>query len=63
MREHPDWTLISHIDDHCGREEPGSRNGFLLSSPSLPPIVALVVFSAAVVVGRFPSTRALRSST
>ena len=45
MREHPDWTLISHIDDHCGRKEPWE--------PPLHLIVALVVFAAVVVFYRF----------
>ena len=45
MREHPDWTLISHIDDHCGRKEPWE--------PPVHLIVALVVFAAVVVFYRF----------
>ena len=44
MREHPDWTLISHIDDHCGREEPWEAPAWVLDM--LPPIVALVVAAA-----------------
>ena len=44
MREHPDWTLISHIDDHCGRKEPWE--------PPVHLIVALVVFAAVVVFYR-----------
>ena len=41
MREHPDWTRISHIDDHCGRTEPWEPPAWVLDM--LPPIVALVV--------------------
>ena len=44
MREHPDWTLISHIDDHCGRKEPWE--------PPVHMIVAVVVFAAVVVFYR-----------
>ena len=43
MREHPDWTRISHIDDHCGRTEPWEAPAWVLDM--LPPIVALVVFA------------------
>ena len=44
MREHPDWTQISHIDDHCGRKEPWE--------PPVHMIVAVVVFAAVVVFYR-----------
>ena len=39
MREHPDWTRISHIDDHCGRKEPWE-----------PPVHLIVALVVAVVV-------------
>ena len=44
MREHPDWTRISHIDAHCGRREPWEAPAWVLDM--LPPIVALVVAAA-----------------
>ena len=47
MREHPDWTRISHIDDHCGRREPWEAPAWV------PRIVAVVVFAAVVVFYRF----------
>ena len=43
MTKHPDWTRISHIDDHCGRTEPWEAPAWVLDM--LPPIVALVVFA------------------
>ena len=43
MTKHPDWTQISHIDDHCGRREPWEAPAWVLDM--LPPIVALVVFA------------------
>ena len=43
MTKHPDWTQISHIDDHCGRTEPWEAPAWVLDM--LPPIVALVVFA------------------
>ena len=46
MREHPDWTRISHIDDHCGRREPWEAPAWV------PRIVAVVVFAAVVVFYR-----------
>ena len=57
MREHPDWTLISHIDDHCGREEPWEAPewvSFIVAWVLVAEVIALLVLSAAVVVGRFP---------
>ena len=51
MTKHPDWTRISHIDDHCGRTEPWEAPAWVLDM--LPPIVALVV-AAAVFVFVFP---------
>ena len=39
MREHPDWTLISHIDDHCRQ----------LEKPTVPMIFTFVVVAAFVV--------------
>ena len=47
MTKHPDWTRISHIDDHCGRTEPWEAPAWVLDM--LPPIVALVVAAALVV--------------
>ena len=44
MTKHPDWTRISHIDDHCGRTEPWEAPAWVLDM--LPPIVALVVAAA-----------------
>ena len=37
MTKHPDWTRISHIDDHCGRTEPWEAPAWVLDM--LPPIV------------------------
>jgi hypothetical protein len=57
MREHPDWTLISHIDDHCGRKEPWVPPewvSFIVAWVLVAAVIAFLVFSAAVVVGRFP---------
>ena len=51
MTKHPDWTRISHIDDHCGRTEPWEAPAWVLDM--LPPIVAFVVV-AAIVVFLFP---------
>jgi len=47
MTKHPEWTQISHIDDHCGRTEPWEAPAWVLDM--LPPIVALVVAAALVV--------------
>ena len=44
MREHPEWTRISHIDAHCGRREPWEAPAWV------PRIVA--VFAAVVVFYR-----------
>ena len=57
MREHPDWTQISHIDDHCGRKEPWVPPewvSFIVAWVLVAAVIAFLVFSAAVVVGRFP---------
>ena len=44
MREHPGWTTLRDIDDHCGRREPWEAPAWVLDM--LPPIVALVVAAA-----------------
>ena len=51
MREHPGWTTLRDIDDHCGRREPWEAPAWVLDM--LPPIVALVV-AAALFVFVFP---------
>ena len=47
MREHPGWTTLRDIDDHCGRREPWEAPAWVLDM--LPPIVALVVAAASFV--------------
>ena len=44
MSEHPGWTTLRDIDDHCGRREPWEAPAWVLDM--LPPIVALVVAAA-----------------
>ena len=57
MREHPGWTTLSDIEKHCNRKEPWEAPewvSFIVAWVLVAEVIALLVLSAAVVVGRFP---------